>query len=254
MQRNTPAPVAAGYPLLQWANGKTEARSPSKRWEPLVGWHTEQGLDPKLDDHCRELAVQILEIKHRRPGGFEVKPHWYFGEDVRLAPLTPGPIADTMGGAARISQRTAEEAAMVAHWPRDQGSYLSLLALVEAGGELYAEPMRLLATSTLTDHLYAALVDHLRVCIAADAIVGQQVQPWWLLLPLAAGEELDAGRGDTTTITPMRSTHAQAIDRAVLNMIKLPSDWRPYADGLLDAAHAWARATLDARLERQAAA
>lgn len=254
MKRNTPAPVTAGYPLLQWANGKTEARTSGGRWQPLVGWHTEQGASPELDAHCQEMRVQVLEIKHRRPGGFEVKPHWYFGEDVRVAPLTPGPLADTMRGAARISEKMAHEAAIVAYWPQGEGSYLSLLVLAELGGAMHQGVLRLLVTSTLTDHLYAALVEHIRVCEDADAIIGKEVPPWWLLLPLTSGEELDAGRGETTTITPMRAAHAETTDRAVLNMIALPPDWRPYADSLVDEAHAWARDMLAARMERQAAA
>lgn len=249
MPRNTPAPIAAGYPLLQWANGKTEARSPGGRLGPLVGWHIEQG-DPGIDAHCAGLETPTIEIKHRRQGGFELKTHWYLGEQVRIAPLTPGPLADTMRGATRVSQRMADEAAIVADWPQGERSYLALLALAELGGALYGEPVQLLASSTLTDHLLGALLEHMRVCTLADAIVGQEVLPWWLLLPLCAGDEFDAGKGDTTTITPPRANHAPTLDRATLNLIKLSSDWRDYADSLLPAAHAWARETLAARAER----
>lgn len=249
MTRNKPQPVAAGYPMLQWANGRDEAREPGKRFSTVVGWHIEQGVAPEIDTAGHELALPVLEFKHRRPNGqTEVKPHWYLGETTRIFPLTAGPVADTMRGATRISDRMATEAAMVATW--EDTSYLSLLALVEFGGTVYPDPMRLSVRSHMTEHLLAALIDHLRVCEVADAIVKTTVAPWWLALPLGGGEERDVGRGDTTTITPIASLHPAEIDRAYLDGIKLPGDWRDYAGGQAEQATTWAIETLSARRER----
>jgi hypothetical protein len=190
-----------------------------------------------------------MEFKHRREGGkTEIKPHWWIGEEVRIFPLTAGPVADTMRGAARVSDRMAAEAGMVATW--EEGSYLSLLALMEISGVMLPDVVRVSARSHMTDHLLAALLDHLRVCEVADAVVRATVAPWWLALPLSGGPEQDVGREQTTTIVPVASLHPAEIDRAYLDRIKLPADWRDYAGGQYEQAVVWAEQTLSARRER----
>lgn len=249
MTRNKPQAITTGYPLLQWGNGKDEARERGGRFSTVVGWHIEQGSSPDLDAAGRELALNVYEFKHRRDGGkTEVKPHWWIGEEVRIFPLTAGPVADTMRGAARVSDRMATEAGIVATW--DDGSYLSLLAIIEINGVMLPDVVRVSARSHMTDHLLAALLDHLRVCEAADAIVRATVAPWWLALPLGGGAEFDVGREQTTTIVPVASLHPVEIDRAYLERVKLPTDWRDYAAGQYEAAVAWAQQTLSARRER----
>jgi hypothetical protein len=89
----------------------------------------------------------------------------------------------------------------------------------------------------MTGFLLAALLDHYRVCDAADSMIDRakhpdQVALHELALPLVAGLEQPAGRGETTAqITPLISGHpapgaagAGDLDRAYVS-----SCWRSRA-------------------------
>lgn len=252
--RNRPAPVAAAsFPQIQWANGRPVSRAAGSagRFQPLVGWHIERGRDPELDNHAEELEVGLIEIKHMRPGGAEIKAHWSLGETARIYPLIDGLIADSLAGACQVAERSAAEAGLVADWPRGEGSYLALLALVEVGQVVYPEPVRLSMAGTITDSLYAALLRHVEVCVAADELVGTLVPCSWLALPLTAGPELDAGRSDTTTIITVAHTHPDMVDLDYVKTIALPKQLRERSVGLIGEAKRWAVEALNYRRNPQ---
>lgn len=84
----------------------------------------------------------------------------------------------------------------------------------------------------MTDELLKALVDHVRVCEAADGMVDRVRHPdlvslHEIALPLVLGEETEWGKGDTATVVPFRSAHPRDIDAEYLRSV-----WRP------DAVHA----------------
>jgi hypothetical protein len=251
--RNRPAPVAVSFPQLQWANGRPVFRpfGTSARFQPLVGWHIEQGKDPDLDAHAAELNVPRIDIKHMRPGGAEIKTHWHLGEEARIYPLIDGLLADALGGACQIADRSATEVGIVADWPRGEGSYLALLALVEVGGAVYPAPLRLSMAGTITDSLYRALLRHIEVCTAADELVGTLVPCGWLALPLTAGPELDAGRSDTTTIVTVADAHAEPFDLDYIKTVALPKQLREHAVALTTDAKRWAVEALNYRRNPQ---
>jgi hypothetical protein len=138
----------------------------------------------------------------------------------------------------------------VASWI--ERSYLGLLVLISIDGNLCEEPLVLSAKSTLTPHLYGALLAHLRMCEAADAIAGTTVPCAWIALPLTAGEAFDAGRSETTTITPMCAGYdriPENVDIGYLKAISLPKEVRSFAQALAADALLWARETLDKQRE-----
>jgi hypothetical protein len=89
--------------------------------------------------------------------------------------------------------------------------------------------VQLSVKSTMTDHLLAALLDHYRVCAAADSIIKRDQHPdpvafHELALPLIAGAEQPAGKGETAQIAPLQSDHPAAIEKAYIT-----SCWRKNA-------------------------
>jgi hypothetical protein len=244
-RRNVPQPAAAEIAVLQWANGKTTARTSGGRFGPLVGWHIEIGRDADLDRHCHELGIARIEIKHQRQGGSEIKAHWSLGESVTVWPLTYGPTVDRFGPAAGRAQAAQAQAGIVADWPDGDKSYLAVRVLADIGGAIYAEPLLLSAAGTMTDHVWATLCAHSVACVAADASVGYEVMPWQLGLILGPGAEYAAGKGDKST--DVTAVAAQPADASTL----LADDWAAYAGGLAETSPAWASATLAGRAEKR---
>jgi len=229
--------VAQDAPTLQWANGKTLYRSTpgAGRFVPMVGFYIEVGRDEELDRALREEAgAPTIEIKHQRQGGAEIVRHWFLGETVRLYPITSGPIAPTVAAslAGRMAQRT-QEAGIGLRWGQGERSkmavrgYLNVLARVG-----YVRPVQLSVRSKMTDVLLSALLDHGRVCEAADDLVDRTRHPavvtyHEIALPLGPGEEQEWGKGDTATVVPFKSLHPAEITAEYLRTV-----WRP------DAVHA----------------
>lgn len=243
---------AAERPALQWANGRTEARRASGRFAPLVGWHVEVGRCAALDAMAAELAFERVTIRHQREGAAPaLVEHWYLGERVVVYPLTYGPLATTLSGAVQIADRMADEAGIVATWV--ERSYLGMLVLVEpVPGVVCEEPLVLSARSTMTTWLYEAILAHLRICEAADAVAGVEVPCAWIGLPLAAGDEYAAGKGAQTTVVSVRAAYeAGDVDAAYLKVISLPKAMRGYARDLTADSLVWARETLDKQLARE---
>lgn len=215
--RNTPLPTIPDAVTLQWANGKPVSRAPgsSARFLPFVGFHIEAGKDAELDAVARVAGLPQIEIKHQRSGGAEVVAHWYLGEAVDLLPITAGPVASTIPASLSngLAKRTAD-AGIGLRWGEGERSKLAVRGFVRALWEAgYPRPVQLAVRSRMTDHLFAALLDHTRAATAADQLIDRQrypdrqVSPAELWLPLVPGAEAEFGRGDTTTVTPLASGH-----------------------------------------------
>ncbi len=217
--------------ILQYANGKSLARASlgAGRFAPYVGFHVEAGRDAELDEAMRAARVGQIEIKHQRQGGAEVVRHWGLGEHIRFYPVTSGPVASTVAGSlsGRNRQRTAE-AGIGVRWGQGERSRLAIRgyldALARAG---YLRLVQLSVRSRMTDVLLAALIDHGRVCEAADSLVDRSRHPeevtyHEIALPLGPGEEEEWGKGETASVVPFRSMHPATIDAEYLRGV-----WRP---------------------------
>ncbi|HMQ29171.1 MAG TPA: hypothetical protein PKD53_00520 [Chloroflexaceae bacterium] len=218
-------------PTLQYANGKSQARRTvgSGRFAPLIGFHVEAGRDGELDEAMRAASIPLMEIKHQRPGGAEIVKHWGLGESVTLYPVTSGPVAPTVAGSlAGGNARETAEAGIGLRWGQGERSKLAvrgfLAPLVAVG---YLGLVQFSVRSRMTDVLLTALVDHARVCEAADGLIDRTRHPELvtlheIALALGPGEEAEWGKGDTATVVPFVSLHPREIDAAYLRGV-----WRP---------------------------
>ena len=217
--RNTPAEIATSEgAALQWANGKTMARSGNTaRWQPLVGFHVEVGRDAEIDAAFARTNTPQWEIKHQRPGGAEIKAHWVLGENVIFYPLTSGPTATTISGMLKDAQGSID-AGLGVQWPQGERSrfavrgYLDVLLAVGC-----AALVTLGVRSNMTARLLDALLDHCRTCEAADGLIDRTKHPavvamHELALPLGPDAEQEWGKGETATVVPLRSMHPEALD------------------------------------------
>lgn len=213
--RNTPQ-QQQDVPVLQWASGHTEARAAGeKRFTGHVGFHSEAGKDAGFDRLCAAASVPQIEIRHPRSGGSQVKPHWSFGDSLRVHVVTAGPPYQAISACLKTAQ--TGEAGIGLAWPQGEKSRMSVRGLITLGSDLAL--IQLSVRSTMTDYLLAALIDHYRVCAAADALIDRAKHPdpvlfHELALPLTAGTEVAAGKGETSLVTPLVSDHPQAIERA----------------------------------------
>jgi hypothetical protein len=179
--------------------------------------------DAALDAALKAAGVAQITIRHQRAGAPPaIVPHWSFGESIRIYPITAGPPATTIGGCLRTS--ATAEAGIGLSWPAGEKSRMAVRALIMVGDA--PTLVQLSVRSTMTDHLLAALLDHYRVCEAADKLIKRDQHPEMvafheLALPLTAGNEIPAGRGETSQITPLRSDHPAAIEKAYIS-----SCWR----------------------------
>lgn len=229
--RNIPLPDIPEAVTLQWANGKSIARpaGTSSRFVAHVGFHIEIGKDPALDEALQSAKAPRLEFKHQRQGGAEIVAHWDLSASIFFLPITAGPVASSITASLSngLAQRTAD-AGIGLRWVDGERSKLAVRGFVRSLWEAgYQRPVQLATRSRMTDHLFAALLDHTRAAVAADALVDRsrypdrQVSPAELWLPLVAGEEQEFGRSDTATVTPLRSGHP-----AELSVDYLRSLWR----------------------------
>jgi hypothetical protein len=232
MQRNRVVETADAI-LLQYANGKTQAAHQGfSRFAGYVGWHIEARKDERLDEILQKAGVLQINIRHQRQGApSEVKPHWDLGERVSFFPVTSGPVAKTIAEHIRDADATAN-AGIGLRWPEGERSKMAIRGYL--GPMVKAGDLRLVQISVhsrMTDVLLKALLDHLRVCEAADTIVDRQRHPGVVLLheialPLAACQESEEwGKGDTATVTPFQSGHPDVIDAAYIRN----GNWRPEA-------------------------
>lgn len=233
--RNTPATIQ-DVPILQWANGRTEARPVSGgRFAGFVGFHSEANKDTSLDLACTAAHIPLMELRHPRPNGQPaIVTHWAFGERVRFYPITAGPPATTISGCLRYGVATADAGLGLA-WPAGEKSRLAVRGLVIIGEQLVL--LQLSVKSTMTDYLLTALIDHIRACEVADGMIKRDQHPevvalHELCLPLTAGAETSVGKEETALITPLISAHPAELDKAYIS-----SCWRSKAlhDTALDA-------------------
>ena len=216
---------------LQYANGKSVARQTlgSGRFTPLVGFHLEVGKAADVDEAMRAASVAQIEIKHQRQGGAEIVRHWFLGESVRLYPVTSGPVAATVAGSlsGRNAQRTSE-AGIGMRWGSNERSKMAIRGyldvLVQAGS---LQLIKLSVRSRMTDILLGTLIDHGRVCEAADNLIDRARHPevvtyHEVALPLGPADEQEWGKGDTATVVPFKSLHPAEVDAEYLRGV-----WRP---------------------------
>ena len=218
---------------LQYANGKSSARlTPGTgRFTPFVGFHIEVGRDSELDAAMQAAKINQIEIKHQRPGGAEIVRHWNLGESIKFYPITSGPIAPTVAASlAERNMRATAEAGIGMRWGAGERSRMALRGyvdtLVRTG---YIRLFQFSVRSRMTDVLLTALLDHGRVCEAADNLIDRSkhrevVTYHEVALPLGPGNEEEWGKGDTATVVPFVSLHPQAIDAEYLRSV-----WRPEA-------------------------
>jgi hypothetical protein len=218
---------------LQYANGKSMARASvgTGRFTPYVGFHVEVGKDVELDEAMRAAKVPQIEIKHQRQGGAEIVRHWGLGESIRFYPVTSGPVAPTVAGSlSGRNGRLSAEAGLGVRWGQGERSKLAVRGyldqLVRVG---YVRLLQLSVRSRMTDVLLSALLDHGRICEAADDLVDRGKHPevvtyHEVALPLGPGEEQEWGKGDTATVVPFKSLHPAEIDAEYLRGL-----WRPDA-------------------------
>lgn len=216
---------------LQYANGKSVARATvgTGRFAPYVGFHMEVGKDSELDEAMGRAKVAQVEIKHQRQGGAEIVRHWALGEVIRFYPVTSGPIAPTVAGSlSGRNARLTAEAGIGIRWGQGERSKLAIRGyldvLVRVG---YMRLIQLSVRSRMTDELLRALLEHGRVCEAADNLVDRTRHPevvtyHEIALVLGPGDEQEWGKGDTATVVPFRSLHPAEVDAEYLRGV-----WRP---------------------------
>lgn len=231
--RNAILPTVPDAVPLQWANGKTLARlaGTTDRFTSFVGFHIEVKRDTDLDAALEAAGVLQIEIKHQRQGGAEIVRHWDLSPQIHFLPITAGPVADTV--AASLSNgngRRTADAGIGARWGQEEYSRYAVRGFVASVWKAgYRRPVQLGVRSRMTDRLHAAMLDHTRVAAAADNLVDRTrhpeiVSPAELWLPLGPDEEAEFGKGDTATVTPLKSLHPEVIDAEYLRTI-----WRPEA-------------------------
>lgn len=225
--------AVADAATLQYANGKSQARKPvgTGRFAPYVGFHIEAGRDGELDEAMRAAKIPLMEIKHQRPGGAEIVKHWDLGQIVKFFPVTSGPVAPTVAGSlAGANARDTAEAGIGLRWGMGERSKLAVRGYLHALlGVGYLRLVQFSVRSRMTDELMKALVDHGRVCEAADGLVDRGRHPELvtfheIALALGPGEETEWGKGDTATVTPFVSLHPREITAEYLR-----GNWRPDA-------------------------
>jgi hypothetical protein len=208
-------------PVLQWANGKSFYRETlgAGRFVAFVGWHSEAGRDDDLDRAMLAAKMPQIEIKHQRPGGAEIVRHWSLGCDLVFHPITSGPVAPTVAGscAERNAAATAD-AGLGLRWGAGERSRMAVrgfIAPLLAVGCLRL--VQLSVRSRMTDVLLSCLLDHGRVCAAADDLIDRAKHPELVTfhevgLPLGPGQETEWGKGDTATVVPFASAHPAQVD------------------------------------------
>lgn len=247
--RNTPTHIQE-CPILQYASGHTQARALNimgARFTGLIGFHSEIGCDAELDAVMTEAKVGQIEIRHSREGGSPaVVRHWWIGEKIDVFPITAGPVATTIGGClvGGHAQRTAE-AGIGLSWPTGGKSRMAVRGLLTLPNGTFVL-VQLAVRSTMTGHLLTALLDHERVCVAADGLIDREkhadpVAYHELALALQASkEEVSAGKEETAQIVPLISGHPKEITAKYIRSIWRSSTLQKAAVAAWPAILAWA--------------
>lgn len=240
-----------GLAVVQYANGKTLARAEANegRFAPLVGFHVQVGRDADLDKAMRAANIARIEVRHQRPGGGEIVPHWFLGETIWVFPVTSGPVATSVAASLRVRNKLRTiEAGIGLRWGVGEPSRMAIRAYLDVlVGVGYVRPIQLSVRSRMTDVLLRALIDHERVCVIADSVINRERHPdpvafHELALPLGPGEEEEWGdKNGTTTVVPFRSHHPATVDGAYLKTIWAPREVHEAAQQDWDEIQRWAR-------------
>jgi hypothetical protein len=247
MKRNKVQAVAEAV-TLQYANGKTVYRKEvgKGRFVPFVGFHIEVGKSEAVDEALKAENIPQIEIKHQRQGGAEIVRHWNLGEQVKIFPLTSGPLANTIAGC--LSDRLLDEtldAGLAMRWPDGERSKFAirgyLVPLVDRG---CTELIQFSTRSRMTDRLLSALVAHAEVAERADELLDRQDDPVMLVdiaLPLGtASEEEEWGKGDTATVVPFRCLHPDDVSKDYVESLLAPESLNRIAHRDWDSVVTWA--------------
>jgi hypothetical protein len=93
----------------------------------------------------------------------------------------------------------------------------------------------------MSDHLLAALVDHVRVCHAAAMELGTPVFAAELHLPLGPGGEVTAGKkGQQMTLVPFVSQHPKTITRQYVEQTYHPGGVAKVVGQVWESVVSWA--------------
>jgi hypothetical protein len=237
MHRNKAVATAPEVPVIQYSSNHTKREVGKGRFAAFVGFYSEKGRDEEFDGILGDLRVDVITVQHTREGQSPaIKQHWYFGEEIVFYPITNGPPGLSIKDCRRMATRTAEAGLGLA-WPlggRSRMAVRGFLRLPDGTPFL----TQLSVHSTMTDHLLAALLDHVRVAEVADSMIKRtnhpdEVLPHELAWRLVAGSEHSAGRQATSQIIPFISGHPETVTREYVISI-----WR--SAGLHEAAvQAW---------------
>jgi hypothetical protein len=234
MARNTPANTTVGggnsEPVLQWANGLSKRRN-GKRLDSLTGWHIEKGVHEEIDGVCEAAQTPTITIVHQEGGE---KPHWFFGEEVKVLLLTNGAKSYNLRTLTQDSYANAEDGIAV-YWRTDKSgiprSNMSVWALFGGmNGELVdsdgqAPMVRISVNGTMTDRFLQVIADQLEVLKEADNLVDREKHPhavdyWELWVSLCAGDPYTAGSGSkASTVTPFVANIPDPITRDYLKAV-----------------------------------
>ncbi|MCU0494528.1 MAG: hypothetical protein MUD01_23320 [Chloroflexaceae bacterium] len=235
---------------LQYANGKSVARATigTGRFAPLVGFHVEVGKDAEVDEAMRVAKVAQIEIKHQRQGGAEIVKHWHLGESVRFYPVTSGPVATSVAGSLGRNAAATAEAGIGMRWGNGERSKMALRGYLDPLARVgFTRLFQFSVKSRMTDELLKALLDHGRVCEAADHLIDRGRHPevvtfHEIALVLGPGEEQEWGKGDTATVVPFISQHPVGeIDAEYLRGVWRPDPVHAAALRDWDSIQAWAQ-------------
>jgi hypothetical protein len=237
--------LGTDVPLLQWSSGKTQMRStPGKGYfAGVIGFHSEMGRYPEFDEACAAAGIGQVEIRHQSG---ETKIHWGFGETLTVCPVTTGPVITSVFrlGDKDYARRTAQ-AGLGVRWTKDQQdrprSQVAVRCFLPAlVAHDYWGSVQLMASSTMSDRLLAALADHVRVCHAADKELGKRIFAAELHLPLGPGAEVTVGKAQQMTLVPFVAQHPKTLTRAYVDEMYHPDGVTAAVEQLWEAVVSWA--------------
>jgi hypothetical protein len=251
--------LAGSAPLIQWSSGKTVMRLPAgskARFVELVGFHSEAHRYEDVDQACAAAGVEQVDIKHQNG---EEKVHWYFGEKLTILPVTTGPSCTSVfklrekDNAARMVA-----AGIAATWttdaqgrPRSKVAVRAFVPILMAQG--YRDLVQVTASSTMSDHLLAALADHMRACRAAGTALGTRVRAPQMRLPLGPGTQTTVGKVQQITLVPLASQHPKVLNRAYIDELYQPDGMMDAVDEVWDSVLSWAEEYGDAAQAKEPA-
>jgi hypothetical protein len=213
------------------------------RFVGTVGFHSEAGRYDDFDAACAAAGIGQVEIQHQSG---ETKTHWGFGECLTVFPVTAGPVITSV---FRLKEKDnalrTTQAGLGMRWttdqqgrPRSQVAVRCLLPALVAHN--HRGLVQLVASSTMSDRLLAALADHVRVCHSAAKELGKPVFAAELELPLGPGAEVTVGKTQQMTLVPFVSEHPKTVTGDYIERIQGPADLSATVEQLWEGVVSWA--------------